>query len=468
MHQLNPKLNREKWDIEDSKNLFILHKKFKNRWKNIAENFAGRTDNSIKNQFFSVVRKALRKACKVLGNISNTSTINKIKPKVLSSYLSMDFEINISGNSQNHLKVSLSDFVQKFAFTKYTELVRYITSDDLLIIEKCIDFLSKLNESYMIKKNTKCRSDKQAQVNELTSLENQNVNEANLNHKLITDPRLEDSQPQTKNIDHDQNKMVNNKISEDVSRLFESLQTDLNINQNDNQNLIDRLIQFFKGFGDLSYDIVNMLSNEERNQNGQTDVTGFLEKALKIQRVLESDSSEKARNAEPEANLNIFTDFWDKNTTPRVIQTLRDDLKESKFDDIIKKPTNNPYSPLPGPFTPQNKSNMMKIPKLCFNPNTITSLSRASEESDKFNMTPSNKSNKPKNFPNILLRLKGNIPNEPGQGKRPFSMFKTSPESNFETKNQLLENPSLVDLSTLFLINNKDEVFGPISKKLQQ
>lgn len=152
MHQLNPELNKQKWEVEDTKRLFELQQSGKNKWKRIAEAFPGRTDNSIKNQFFSVVRKALRKACKILGNISNTDAINQIKPKVLSNYMSMAVEIPAEDGSGNTEMMPLNPFVQKYAFTRLNDLARNVTDRELVIIDKCISFLNEQNEGYNEKK----------------------------------------------------------------------------------------------------------------------------------------------------------------------------------------------------------------------------------------------------------------------------------------------------------------------------
>lgn len=66
MHQLNPDLKKDKWSMNDNKHLFNLFQKIGCKWKEIAEHFKGRTDNSIKNQFFSLIRKSLRTARKLL------------------------------------------------------------------------------------------------------------------------------------------------------------------------------------------------------------------------------------------------------------------------------------------------------------------------------------------------------------------------------------------------------------------
>ena len=51
-------------------------------------NMLFRTDNAVKNQFYSTLRKGLRRMCKVLGSRNSTTRIKKIKPSVLSALMS--------------------------------------------------------------------------------------------------------------------------------------------------------------------------------------------------------------------------------------------------------------------------------------------------------------------------------------------------------------------------------------------
>ncbi len=41
--------------------MFELQKKLGNKWAEIASNMKGRTDNNVKNYFYSTLRKSLRK-----------------------------------------------------------------------------------------------------------------------------------------------------------------------------------------------------------------------------------------------------------------------------------------------------------------------------------------------------------------------------------------------------------------------
>ena len=127
-HHLNPELTKDKWSTEDNIKLFDLHKKYGSHWKEIAAQFEKRTDNGIKNQFFSIIRKSLRKACKFCGLSIAPSMINYIKPKILSEFLNSD-SIKASQNKPNNpsdvppiLQFKISDLIQKFAFVKVWEI----------------------------------------------------------------------------------------------------------------------------------------------------------------------------------------------------------------------------------------------------------------------------------------------------------------------------------------------------------
>ena len=87
IHQLHPSVKKKKWENFENKKLFYFFKKKGNKWKMISDEFKGRTDNSIKNNFFSLIRKSLRLACKILGKKRNTNRINKIKGSVLTIFM---------------------------------------------------------------------------------------------------------------------------------------------------------------------------------------------------------------------------------------------------------------------------------------------------------------------------------------------------------------------------------------------
>lgn len=66
INKLNPSISKLEWTDKDGEKLFGLHKIHGSSWKNISSQFKGRTDNFLKNQFFSLVRRALRRLTRFL------------------------------------------------------------------------------------------------------------------------------------------------------------------------------------------------------------------------------------------------------------------------------------------------------------------------------------------------------------------------------------------------------------------
>lgn len=120
IQQLNPGLSKEKWSETENRDLLSVYKDKGNHWKEISTNFKGRTDNATKNQFFSLLRKGLRKACKRIGRTSNTVAINGLKPKVLSEFFNMNIQIPIEDESgaKKEKSINIGDFIERFAFSK--------------------------------------------------------------------------------------------------------------------------------------------------------------------------------------------------------------------------------------------------------------------------------------------------------------------------------------------------------------
>lgn len=83
-NHLDPEVNKEEWSAKEEKTMFEAHQRYGNRWTEIAKLFDGRTDNDIKNHFYSMLRRSLRRVNKLLGMRNSTQKIKLIKPSVLS------------------------------------------------------------------------------------------------------------------------------------------------------------------------------------------------------------------------------------------------------------------------------------------------------------------------------------------------------------------------------------------------
>lgn len=155
-----PELKKQEWNKAQNKKLFELHSKFGNAWKDIASYFYKKTDNSIKNQFFSLIRKSLRNARKILGLMSNTECINKMKPRALTDFIKRKVFVEYPEKffkvcGKKNENISVLSFIQKYSYGQFFEIFSDTTEVDLFVIEKVIGFLDDLNFNYNEKRNKK-------------------------------------------------------------------------------------------------------------------------------------------------------------------------------------------------------------------------------------------------------------------------------------------------------------------------
>ena len=90
VNHLDPKINKEKWTLEEERKIFDAHKIYGNKWKIIAKQLDSRTDNSIKNHFYSILRKGLRRINKMMGDRKSTEIVKEIRTSVLSKVDKLD------------------------------------------------------------------------------------------------------------------------------------------------------------------------------------------------------------------------------------------------------------------------------------------------------------------------------------------------------------------------------------------
>jgi myb proto-oncogene protein len=80
--------------------LFNTYKNFGNKWAKIAKFLNGRTDNDIKNHFFSTLRRSLRRISKKINDKSSTKRVKELKPIVLTKFFEWFMNPNKKGKKR--------------------------------------------------------------------------------------------------------------------------------------------------------------------------------------------------------------------------------------------------------------------------------------------------------------------------------------------------------------------------------
>ena len=94
-HHLCPDIVKSKWSEEDCKKLLEEFEVNGCQWKKISESFPHRSHISVKNRFFSLVRKILRRLNKLQGRLFDQKSLTVIKPKILHEIFSISIRFSL-------------------------------------------------------------------------------------------------------------------------------------------------------------------------------------------------------------------------------------------------------------------------------------------------------------------------------------------------------------------------------------
>ena len=161
-NHLNPKINKNDWNDQEEWLLFLLHSLIGNKWSIISKIIEGRTDNSIKNHWNSIMQKKIYTYKKKL---SESSAIEIENEQNLEEFLifSLKNNTNLIENYRKSKKMSFSQMLEHPIIKKIFKLKKgkiikntnMNSSDDFPKKEK---FALNLELTPNVKKNTSCCS----------------------------------------------------------------------------------------------------------------------------------------------------------------------------------------------------------------------------------------------------------------------------------------------------------------------
>jgi len=104
----------KKWSSDEIIRLFDLHEQMGNKWKLIALKFKDRSENCVKNQWYSILKKALRQLSRIVCPQRMNFNIYQIKARVLTAFLetSLPIEGKLENNSERDC-LKVRDLVKK-------------------------------------------------------------------------------------------------------------------------------------------------------------------------------------------------------------------------------------------------------------------------------------------------------------------------------------------------------------------
>ncbi len=88
LYHLNPCIKKTSWSLDEERVMCAMVAQIGNRWSEISRHLKGRSDNCIKNHFYSGLRKALRWVNRAIASESSHRQLKPIKDELISRLVS--------------------------------------------------------------------------------------------------------------------------------------------------------------------------------------------------------------------------------------------------------------------------------------------------------------------------------------------------------------------------------------------
>lgn len=106
-NHLSPDINKSTWSESEIRMVFDLQEVYGNHWSQISHHLQGRTDNAVKNLYYSSIRKTLRKSAKAKG-LKKVKKLENKKVQTVRKAEKPRHELEIVNDDEDMTEVLLS------------------------------------------------------------------------------------------------------------------------------------------------------------------------------------------------------------------------------------------------------------------------------------------------------------------------------------------------------------------------
>lgn len=150
---------KKKFSLHQEKLLLKLSFSYDPFWKKISDQFIDKNRFDVSNHFYGIVRKGLRKACKLIGIKKISKILWGIKPKLYSSLINKEIKVDLrdfkksgiwkkDGECPDFCFVKFYEFIKGFYFNEFEEIWEKIREREIFIVKKVIVYVIEINLNY--------------------------------------------------------------------------------------------------------------------------------------------------------------------------------------------------------------------------------------------------------------------------------------------------------------------------------